>query len=94
MRLTINISEDLLALADERAKALFVSRSAYIAMALSQKMNFDDVLQKRVSLPSVNDPKAVNGYKRGARSAARSAARSDGAGESGTAPACPLAGDR
>lgn len=90
MRLNINISEDLLALVDERAKSLYVSRSAYIAMALVQKMKSDDVLAKRPAVRCVDDLKAVNGRKRGAVLAGKSG----GAGERGTAPACPLAGDR
>lgn len=44
MRININISEDLLNQIDEKAKALFISRSAYIATALSQKLQNDKVM--------------------------------------------------
>lgn len=41
MRLGINLPEELVKQIDERAKALYISRSAYIATALSQKMQAD-----------------------------------------------------
>lgn len=44
MRININISEELLAQIDEKAKALFISRSAYIATALSQKLQNDKLM--------------------------------------------------
>lgn len=44
MRININISEDLLNQIDEKAKALFISRSAYIATALSQKLQNDNLM--------------------------------------------------
>lgn len=44
MRININISEDLLNQIDEKAKALFISRSAYIATALSQKLQNDKLM--------------------------------------------------
>ena len=45
MRVTVNLSEDLLKVVDERAKAMFVSRSAYISTALAQKMQADDAMK-------------------------------------------------
>ena len=50
MRININISDDLLKQIDEKAKALFVSRSAYITLALVQKMQNDSVLDTMPSL--------------------------------------------
>lgn len=44
MRININISEDLLNQIDEKAKALFISRSAYIATALNQKLQNDKLM--------------------------------------------------
>lgn len=44
MRLNITLSDDLVKQIDERAKSMFVSRSAYIAMALTQKMQADDAM--------------------------------------------------
>lgn len=36
--------DDLVKKVDERAKQMFVSRSAYISMAMSQKVQSDDLL--------------------------------------------------
>ena len=44
MRVNVNLSEELVRQIDEKAKALFVSRSAYITMALAQKMQADDAI--------------------------------------------------
>lgn len=38
MRVSIHLSDELVKQIDERAKALFISRSAYIATALSMKL--------------------------------------------------------
>ena len=46
----IALSEELLEQIDERAKALCISRSAYISMALSQKMQADDLANNLPSL--------------------------------------------
>jgi metal-responsive CopG/Arc/MetJ family transcriptional regulator len=45
MRINITISEELVRQVDERAKSLFVSRSAYISTALAQKMQADDAMR-------------------------------------------------
>lgn len=45
MRINVNISEELCQQVDERAKAMFVSRSAYISTALAQKMQADDAMK-------------------------------------------------
>lgn len=45
MRINVNISEELCHQVDERAKAMFISRSAYISTALSQKMQADDAMR-------------------------------------------------
>lgn len=44
MRININMSDDLVKKVDERAKQMFVSRSAYISMAMSQKVQSDDLM--------------------------------------------------
>lgn len=50
MRININLSEELLKQIDERAKALYISRSAYIATALSQKLQSDKMLDNMPEL--------------------------------------------
>lgn len=45
MRINITISEELVRQVDERAKQMFISRSAYISTALSQKMQADDAMR-------------------------------------------------
>lgn len=45
MRINITISEELVRQVDERAKAMFISRSAYISTALAQKMQSDDAMK-------------------------------------------------
>lgn len=44
MRVNINLSEELLNQIDEKARALYISRSAYIATALSQKLQSDKMM--------------------------------------------------
>lgn len=44
MRLNINMDEDLVRKVDEAANKMHVSRSAYIAFAVSQKIQFDEML--------------------------------------------------
>lgn len=44
MRININVPDDLVKKVDEKAKQMFVSRSAYISMAMSQKVQSDDLL--------------------------------------------------
>lgn len=44
MRININMPDDLVKKVDERAKQMFVSRSAYISMAMSQKVLSDDLM--------------------------------------------------
>lgn len=50
MRLSINLSEDLVKQIDEKAKELYISRSAFIATALSQKLQNDKVLDTMPNL--------------------------------------------
>lgn len=38
MKVNINLDDSLVKKVDERAKSMYVSRSAYICMALSEKM--------------------------------------------------------
>ena len=44
MIVNINLSEELLNQIDEKARALYISRSAYIATALSQKLQSDKMM--------------------------------------------------
>ncbi len=44
MRLNISMDENLVRKVDEAANKMHVSRSAYIAFAVSQKMQADEVL--------------------------------------------------
>ena len=44
MRVNINLSEELLNQIDEKARALYISRSAYIATVLSQKLQSDKMM--------------------------------------------------
>lgn len=44
MRVNINLSEELLNQIDEKARALYISRSAYIAASLSQKLQSDKMM--------------------------------------------------
>lgn len=50
MRLGINLPDELVAQIDERAKALYISRSAYIATALSQKLQSDIMMDNMPEL--------------------------------------------
>lgn len=44
MRVNINMDEELVKKVDEVAKKMYVSRSSYIAFAVSQKIQADEVL--------------------------------------------------
>jgi metal-responsive CopG/Arc/MetJ family transcriptional regulator len=44
MKITINMPDDLLKDVDERAKSMYLSRSSFINMALSQRLQQDKVL--------------------------------------------------
>lgn len=44
MRINITLSEELVSKIDDRAKAMYITRSGYIATALTQKMQADDAL--------------------------------------------------
>lgn len=44
MRLNINMDEDLIRKVDEAATKMHVSRSAYIAFAVSQKIQADEMI--------------------------------------------------
>lgn len=50
MRVNLNIPDELVAQIDAKAKSLFVNRTAWIIMALSEKLKQDDAL---ISLPAV-----------------------------------------
>ena len=44
MKITINMPDDLLKDVDEKANSMYLSRSSFINMALSQKLQQDKVL--------------------------------------------------
>lgn len=44
MRINVNLSEELIQKIDEKAKSMYISRSAYIATALAEKLQSDDVM--------------------------------------------------
>lgn len=52
MRLNINMDEDLVVKVDAAAKKMHVSRSSYIAFAVSQKLSSDEAL---LNLPKMVD---------------------------------------
>lgn len=53
MRINITLSEELVSKIDERARAMYISRSAYIATALTQKMQADDAMTMLPELSKV-----------------------------------------
>lgn len=53
MRINITLSEELVSKIDERARAMYISRSAYIASALTQKMQADDAMSMLPELAKV-----------------------------------------
>lgn len=55
MRVNINMDEELVKKVDEVAKKMYVSRSSYIAFAVSQKIQADETL--------ANMPKLLNTYQ-------------------------------
>ena len=57
-RISMNMPEDLLKQVDERAKDLYISRSAFITMAVSQKIQADEMAK---ALPDI--VKAYNEQK-------------------------------
>ena len=55
MRVNINMDEELVKKVDEVAKKMYVSRSSYIAFAVSQKIQTDETL--------ANMPKLLDTYQ-------------------------------
>lgn len=53
MRINVNLSEDLIKKIDEKAKSLYLSRSAYISMCLGEKLQFDEVIESMPKLISL-----------------------------------------
>lgn len=53
MRLNISMEKELLKKVDEAATKMHVSRSAYIAFAVSQKIQFDEVLSNMPELVKI-----------------------------------------
>lgn len=45
MRININLADELVKETDERAKGMYLSRSAYITLALRQKLDSDKLLE-------------------------------------------------
>lgn len=54
-KVTISLADELLAKIDSRAKAMYITRSAFIATAVNQKIQADDAL---VLMPELT--KAMN----------------------------------
>jgi len=46
MRVNINLPEELVKIIDLKAKALYLSRSGFIASVMSQKIDADELLQR------------------------------------------------
>lgn len=73
MRVTINLPDELLSRVDKGADKLFISRSAYIATALAQKLQQDEVIEKmpdfmseirelrKLAEKQVQEPETVSG---------------------------------
>lgn len=62
MKITINMPDDLLKDVDERAKSMYLSRSSFINMALSQRLQQDKVLDNVPEmLQALRDVKNVVG---------------------------------
>lgn len=60
MKITINIPDDLLKDVDERAKSMYLSRSSFINMTLSQRLQQDKVLDNMPEmLQALRDVKNV-----------------------------------
>ena len=52
MRVNINMDEELVKKVDEVAKKMYVSRSSYIAFAVSQKIQLDETV---TNMPKIID---------------------------------------
>lgn len=50
-KVTISLADELLSKIDDRAKSMYISRSAFIATALMQKLQADDAI---VMLPELS----------------------------------------
>lgn len=72
MRVNVAIQDDLLARLDEAADALSISRSAFISIAISQKLQQDDLManlpnlfsamqQINEKLPPMSEPSPASG---------------------------------
>ena len=62
MKVTVNIPNELLKEIDERAKSMYLSRSAYVTMTLSQRLQQDKVLDSMPEmLQALKDVKSVVG---------------------------------
>ena len=65
MRVSVNIPAELLAKIDEKSKALYLSRSAYITTALVQKMKEDELISTlsdlKHEMKKLQDGSTLNG---------------------------------
>lgn len=66
MRINVNLSEELIQKIDEKAKSMYISRSAYIATALAEKLQSDDVMNMlpeftKVMKDAITSQKAQDG---------------------------------
>ena len=62
MKVTINVPDDLLCKVDGRAKEMYLSRSAFITMALNEKLHADAYMDMMPELMAfMHQMKANNG---------------------------------
>lgn len=68
MRVNINMDEELVKKVDEVAKKMYVSRSSYIAFAVSQKIQSDETLANMPkiieALEGINDADKIEKSKK------------------------------
>lgn len=53
MRYNVNLSEDLIEKVDKKAASLYMSRSAFISMCLSERLQRDELLEQMPEMLSV-----------------------------------------
>lgn len=87
MRISITMNEKLVKLVDEVAKKMYVSRSAYIAFAVSQKIqadkmfeNMPELVQTMKQAVELEKAKQINGQASGDSVAAITGAGAGGGG--------------
>lgn len=53
MRYNVNLSEDLIEKVDKKAASLYMSRSAFISMCLSERLQRDELLEQMPEMLAV-----------------------------------------